>query len=426
VLMSCQLPMSDNSPECCDSFDPLHPFQEAGISDPPEDRPGRSRATYWIDPLKIRRTTSRWAYAFPCGGTQKRTATDMKETDRDLLQARDNFAAIFHASPAILCIIQLNGLRYCEINEAYEECTGYRRDEVLGKGSLKLGLWSNVEDRDRMFLKLLAQGRLRGHQEVFLTKTGGPITTLLSAEIIQFDGSPCALVVAEDITMRQRAEEARLDLAQRLINAQEAECTRVGRELHDSIGQSLALFTMELERTRLALTDLSPDSDARWTHLCSRLKALNRDVANLSHQLHSSELELLGLAVAVKALCREFSEHYHVQAHCKCSGVLGNVTADVSLCLFRVMQEALHNIAKHSQATKIDVELNGTSNSFHLTISDDGVGFAQNATNARPGLGLISMRERLHLIGGKFIITAKPGAGTCVEAIVPMTKATTP
>ena len=164
--------------------------------------------------------------------------TGVEETDPDLFQDRDNFAKIFHASPAILCIIQLSGLRYCEINKTYEQCTGYNRKEVLGKDSLNLGLWSNVEGRDQMFLKLLARGRILRHQQVFQTKTGEPLTTLFSAEIIQFDNKPCALVVAEDITIRQQAEEVRLDLARRLINAQEAECRRIGRELHDSIGQS--------------------------------------------------------------------------------------------------------------------------------------------------------------------------------------------
>jgi PAS domain S-box-containing protein len=352
--------------------------------------------------------------------------TDVEETDRAFLQDRDNFATIFHASPAILCIIQLNGLRYCQINNAYEQCTGYSRHEVLGKDSLKLGLWSNVEDRDQMFLRLLVQGRVLRHQQVFQTKTGEPLTTLLSAEIIQFDGKPCALVIAEDISIRQQAEEVRLDLPQRLINAQEAECRRIGRELHDSIGQSLAVLTMDVERTRLSLTDPSPDTDATLARLCAKLRNLGQDVGNLSHRLHSSKLEMLGLAVAVEALSREFSEQYQLQARCNCSGVPENISPDVSLCFFRILQEALHNIAKHSQATKINIELNGTSDSLHLDITDDGVGFVPREPSASPGLGLISMRERLHLIGGTFIITTKPGSGTRIDAIVPMAKAIPP
>jgi PAS domain S-box-containing protein len=349
---------------------------------------------------------------------------DAQEMLHDLHQARENFGTIFQASPAILCIIQLNSLRYSDINHAYEQCTGYRRAEVIGKASLKLGLWSTVEDRDRMFRSLLTHGRVPQSEQVFQTRSGESLITLLSAEIIQFDGRPCALVTAEDITVRKQAEEARLVLSQRLINAQEAESRRVGQELHDSINQSLAMLIMDLERTRMSLTDSSLDTVARLARLSGKLKEVSQDVSNLSHRLHSSKLDLLGLGVAAKALSREFSEQSEINAHCECSGVPEDLSPEVSLCFFRVMQEALHNIAKHSQATEIDIQLNGTCDFLHLTISDNGVGFVQNATKQRPGLGLISMCERLHLIGGKLMITTKPGSGTRIEAILPMTNAT--
>jgi PAS domain S-box-containing protein len=345
---------------------------------------------------------------------------DEEEMERDLHQARENFTTIFQASPAILCILRLNGLQYLEINKAYEEHTGYSRNEVLGRASLRLGLWKNAEDRKRMICRILAKGGLRGRQVTFQTKRGDPLITFLSAEIIEFGGEPSVLVIGEDITMRRQAEEARMDLAQRLINAQEAERTRVARELHDNIGHSLALFTIDLDRTRLAMTDLSADNDARFARLSLKLKALGRDVGNLSHQLHSSELELLGLTVAIKALCREFSEQYPIQAHCECTGAFDKLPAEVSLCLFRVVQEALRNVAKHSRATKIDIEMHRTPRSLHLSIADDGVGFAPNISEPRGGLGLVSMRERLHLIGGKFTINSKPGCGTRVEATVSM------
>jgi signal transduction histidine kinase len=221
----------------------------------------------------------------------------------------------------------------------------------------------------------------------------------------------------------QQAEEARLDLAQRLVNDQEAECRRVGQELHDGIGQTLAMLTLDLETARQSLTDLSPDTHARLAGISDKLKNLGHDVANLSHRLHSTKLEFLGLAVAVKALSREWAEQYHVQSRCECSGVPDDLAPDVSLCLFRILQEALHNVSKHSHATRINIQLDGTSDCLRLTISDNGVGFVQNNARIRPGLGLISMRERLHLIGGRFVITAKPGFGTRIEAIVSIRRA---
>jgi PAS domain S-box-containing protein len=369
-----------------------------------------------MNPHPIRRTEKRMTLV-----PSVSAVPGVGEMDRDLHYARGNFATLFQGSPAILCIIQLNGLRYCEINEAYEQRTGYRRHEVLGQDSLNWGLWSNVEDRDSIFQELVAQGRIHRHQKVFQTKTGGPLTTILSAEIIQFEGRPCALVVAEDISSLQRAEEARLDLAQLLIGGQEAESKRVGQELHDNIGQSVAMLSIDFERTRRSLTNLSPNTDARLAILSDKLKDLGKDVANLSHRLHSSKLELLGLAVAARGLVREFSEQYQVRVRCSCFDVPNDLSAEMSLCFFRVMQEALHNIAKHSRAGTIDIELDGAAGFLRLNISDDGVGFVQDG--AKPGLGLISMRERLHLIGGKLLITSKPGSGTRVEAIVSIAKA---
>ncbi|WP_433966385.1 ATP-binding protein [Tunturiibacter gelidiferens] len=335
-----------------------------------------------------------------------------------LHQAQDNFAAVFSANPSVLCIIQLDSLLYREINDAYERRTGYSRGEVLGRPSIGAGLWSNPDDRDQAFEKLMQEGSLHGHQYNFRTKAGEPFITLLSAQIIEFDNELCALVVAEDITKHRQEEEARMALIQRLVNTQEVERTRVARELHDSIGQSLALFGMELEAARLTLK-LTADGDERMKHFCAKVKNLGHAVGTLSHQLHSSELELLGLVAAMKGLCREFTERYNIRVDCVCSDLPDNLDADVSLGLFRVVQEALHNVAKHSRAKKVAVEIRGVPDSVYLNVSDDGIGFAADKAAGTRGLGLTSMRERIFLIRGELTITSSPGGGTRIEAKVP-------
>jgi PAS domain S-box-containing protein len=430
--MRCQLPILKDSSEISRACGLTHPTKiDDRIFRPHGDPPKRSCAMYLIDPTrrKIARSTPWGSHNLRDDILGRRIAPVSRESaltnlheevDSELRQAKDNFAAVFHASPAILCVIQLNGLRYREINKAYEQRTGYSRSEVLGRTSLKLGLWNNAADGERIIQQLLTKGRVCGRQAIFRTKTGERLTTFLSGEIIEFGGEECALVIAEDITMRRQAEEARVDLAQRLINAQDAERARVARELHDNIGQSLAMCNMELEKTRLALADFGVDINSQLIHLRGKLNDLGRVVGNLSHQLHSSQLELLGFVVAVKGLCREFAEKFLIPARCNCSGVLNNLSADVALCLFRVIQEALHNIAKHGHAKNVDVKVIRSSNKVHLKIADDGVGFAPNVKNRRHGLGLISMRERLYLIGGKFAIVSKPGCGTRVEATVPL------
>jgi PAS domain S-box-containing protein len=308
------------------------------------------------------------------------------------------------------------------MNKMYEERTGYCRSEVIGKSEVNVGLWNNVKDRDRVFQKVLAAGRYPRHQTTFQTKAGKLLHIFLSAELMDFRGGPCVLVMAEDITRRRQAEEARLELAQRLVNAQEEECARVGRELHDSIGQSLALLSIELQETKRALAGLSRTSNARIDRLCNKVRDIGQAVGSLSHQLHSSGLEFLGLASAADALCREFSERYRVKVRCDSSSVPPDLSTNSSLCLFRILQEALNNVAKHSQAKSLTVSFCVHSKSLRLSIYDDGIGFDSKITKARQGLGLISMRERLHLLGGKFNITSIPGAGTGIEATIPITK----
>jgi PAS domain S-box-containing protein len=347
----------------------------------------------------------------------RETAEAMDEASA-LHQAQGNFAAVFRANPSALCIIQLGSLHYREINDSYARRTGYSRSEVLGKPSIGFGLWSDPDDRDQVFEKLMLEGSLHGYQGNFRTKAGEPFIALLSAQIIEFDNELCALVVAEDITKYRQAEETRMALIRRLVNTQEVERTRVARELHDSIGQSLALFGMELEAARLSLK-LTPDGDEKMKHFCVKIKNLGHAVGTLSHQLHSSELELLGLVVAIKGLCREFTERYNIRVDCVCSDLPEKLGADVSLGLFRVVQEALHNVAKHSQAKKVSVEIRGVSDSVYLNVSDDGIGFVLKKAAGTRGLGLTSMSERIFLIRGELTITSIPGAGTRIEANVP-------
>jgi signal transduction histidine kinase len=245
-----------------------------------------------------------------------------------------------------------------------------------------------------------------------------PLTVLLSAEIVEFDGQPCVLTVAEDITERKQAEVARIDLSRRLMTAQEAERRRIARELHDGIGQSLALLSVQLQRAGHPSSEGKKGSSIE--ELCARVKEIGTQVSQLSHQLHSSELEFLGLAVAVKGTCREFSEQYHIGIDCTCFDIPQQLDNDAALSLLRVVQEALHNIAKHSHASSVTVRLRRVDMELKLTIADDGVGFDANKARSARGLGLISMRERIHLIGGQFEIFSKPGEGTEIQARVPL------
>jgi PAS domain S-box-containing protein len=227
-----------------------------------------------------------------------------------------------------------------------------------------------------------------------------------------------ALHSAEDAL--EESETARHELARRLTNAQEKERTRIARELHDDIGQSLAILRIQMLRAGQPVSGIMGKRHPTITDLCNDLKLLAEKVSRISRQLHSSELEYLGLAVAIQSHCREFSAQYKIAMECSCTRIPEDLDSLLAISLLRIVQEALHNAAKHSQAKSIQVAIKGSDTELSLLIADDGVGFDLEVAKFAAGLGLISMRERIHLAHGQFAIVSAPGKGTRITASVPL------
>jgi PAS domain S-box-containing protein len=219
-----------------------------------------------------------------------------------------------------------------------------------------------------------------------------------------------------DVTERKLAEDALSTVSARLIQAQEQERSRIGRELHDDINQRLALLAIELERLQ---TNAPNEFGTRIAELRHEALEISTSVQSMSHDLHSSKLEYLGLERAARIFLREFGERENVEVDFKSYDVPGSLPSELSLSLFRVLQEALHNAAKHSGVKHVDVQLWGTSGKVNLTVSDLGLGFNTEATMHGTGLGLTSMRERMRLLGGELSINSEPRRGTTIHARVP-------
>jgi signal transduction histidine kinase len=222
-----------------------------------------------------------------------------------------------------------------------------------------------------------------------------------------------------DITERKLAEESLATMGRRLIEAHEEERTWIGRELHDDINQRLALLAVELHQ-RCQHIPLTDEFIAQTRHAQERISQIAKDVQGLSHRLHSSKLEYLGLAKAANSFCKELSEQTKVEIQFNHSGIPRKLSKEVSLSLFRVLQEALQNAVKHSGVRSFTVDLHGTAESIELTVSDIGMGFEEQEAFTRHGLGLISMRERLQLVHGELSVKSKPGAGTTNRARAPL------
>ena len=227
-----------------------------------------------------------------------------------------------------------------------------------------------------------------------------------------------AVVIHRDITERKRTEESIRELSGRLLHAQEDERCRIARELHDDVNQQLALLAIEIQRVEESLPKTALPMRARLKEIWAKTHEISQDVQRISHQLHSSKLEHLGLAAALKSLLNEFIHKYRVRGQIQCRDITTPPDTEVSLTLFRVAQEALRNAGKHSEATNIRIELIGETAGLLMRISDDGIGF-EASTKLRFGLGMISMKERLRLVNGELSIWSRPGLGTQVEARVP-------
>ena len=222
-----------------------------------------------------------------------------------------------------------------------------------------------------------------------------------------------------DISDREGAYAALSRVIRKLITAQEEERLRIARELHDDIGQRLAVLGMELARVaRDSPGSLGASSLA--SDLQRQVSEIARDVQALSHELHPSKLTLLGIAAGVKLFCDEFSDQQNVRIDCETNDITSQLPSTVSLTLFRVLQEALHNSVQHAGTPHCRVRLWEADGWVHLVVGDDGAGFDVEAAKTGHGIGLISMEERIKLVDGILSITSQPQRGTDIYARVPL------
>ena len=217
----------------------------------------------------------------------------------------------------------------------------------------------------------------------------------------------------------RRAQESLRSISSSLIAAQEHERHRIARELHDDYNQRLAMLAIDLERLAACNGDASGEASQHLRQLSDRASELGADLHSLSHSLHSSTLESLGLVEGVKAFCEEFAEQQSVQIDFSHQNIPRGIPEDAALCLFRIAQEGLRNFKRHSGADRAEVRLEWSGERLHLTVFDRGKGFDTKNPSADSGIGIRSMQERLRVLGGQLEIESRPMEGVRIDAWLP-------
>jgi PAS domain S-box-containing protein len=312
-----------------------------------------------------------------------------------------------------------------QVNSELCSMMGYTVEEML-KMDCKQFEDPDKEDNDRELLQQIrAKTRTSYHIETtYRRKDGTKMWGRRYVSLLNRDGGgPARLLnMVEDITEKKvteqklnEAQRSLVELTNRLIQLQDEERRLMARELHDDVGQRLSLLIMQLERISRRLPAASPEKGT-LKHTLAELDELTRDVHELSHQLYSSKLRYIGLKPALRDLCRQFATRHGTEVVEKLEDI-PDLPASVQFCLYRVAQEALNNVGKHSQARHASVQLETASDAVTLEITDSGIGFESSVP--AEGLGIASMRERLRTAGGDLTITSIIGQGTRLAAIVP-------
>jgi len=295
---------------------------------------------------------------------------------------------------------------------------GYPQEEAVGQPIAILIPPELRDEENKILEKLRAGERIEHYETIRVTKTGQKVNVSLcifpikdlTGKIVGFSK------IARDITERKRAEEALASMTRKLIEAQEQERARIGRELHDDVSQRLAMLSLELEQ----LQDNPADEvKSRVREVRGQLNEISSDVQALSHDLHSSKLDYLGVVAGIKSWCKEFAERQGMGIDFN-SDVQCAVPHEIGLALFRVLQEALHNVIKHSGVRRVDVHLRQSSSGIQMVVGDLGRGFDLDAALQGKGLGLTSMQERVRLVNGTISIDSKPMGGTTIQVRVPI------
>lgn len=361
----------------------------------------------------------------PCYLWAANDITERKQAEEALQASESRFSIAFNSNPMLASISELEGGRFLAVNDSFVALTGYSREEAVGHTALELNLWPNPEDRRRVMEKLKKETRVRDFEGSIRLKSGEKRVLLLSIEQIELDGQICLLHVADDITLRKRAEQALRALSARLHSAREEEGTRIAREIHDELGGALTGLKWDLEKIDNTLNGLGDGSQLaevrnRIGNMTTIIETTINTVRRIAAELRPGVLDDLGLVAAIEWQIEQFQSRSGLKCHLTNNAKEIELDREKATAVFRILQEILTNVLRHAGATNVYVKLGRTKHYFEVEVKDDGRGITESQRLNSRSLGLLGMKERALLVGGDVRVTGKEGAGTTVVVRVPL------
>jgi len=348
--------------------------------------------------------------------------TDRKMAEASLRESEERFRVVADTAPVMIWMSGVDK-QSTYFNQAWRDFTGSAVD-VQQRSDLAVITHPDDFERSSRIYDEAFESRRPFRKECRLRRHDGEYRWILDTGVPRFlaDGSFVGFIGScIDVTDHKLAEQALSNVNRQLIEAHEQERARIARELHDDINQRIALLGVQLETAQQSLPASAVQSKDRIAEALEFVVNLGNDIQSLSHRLHSSKLEFLGLETASAGLCRELSARQKVEIDFHSENIPKNLPKEISFCLFRVLQEALQNASKHSGSRHLKVLLASRGgNEIELTVRDSGIGFEPEKAMKGLGLGLANMQERLRLVDGTLSIQSKPHRGTTIHAHVPI------
>jgi PAS domain S-box-containing protein len=335
---------------------------------------------------------------------------------RQLCNFPGPFDSLTRYANDIIVLVDDSG-RIVQVNQRAVEAYGYSEWELL---SLDIASFrAEVPGQPPMWRAADIGDGIR-YEAVHRRKDGSTFPADISLRLIELGSARYRQAIVRDISERVRTENEIKALSARLLNAQDEERKRIARELHDDISQQIAALSIGMSNLRKQIPVEQTEAREQSQRIQQNMAHVSESIRRLSHELHPAVLEYSGLAAALRDCCSEFGLMTHIQISYKTRGSFGDVPPDAALCVYRVAQEALQNVAKHAHVSQADVDLTRAEGEICLTVSDRGTGMALDGAGAPAGLGLVSIKERTRLVNGAVQIRSEPNQGTTLTLTIPV------